>query len=136
MYWQIKVLIIHLTNMNLLFSFPDDGPHTISDFLSMFVLKEHEASDFIRNFAGLNVISHKIDWGTENPKDGKRPKSYLDGKELANATKDLIMDINLMASVDINCISEALKQCKEMNKALYKEFKKSMSCYNMKNNDV
>jgi hypothetical protein len=48
-------------------------------------------------------------------------------KQLADITKQFILDIKLMAAVDLSTVTDSLMLCKEENKPLYQEYKKAMT---------
>lgn len=106
--------------MMILLSF--SGFDIEADFLSTYVLKDPTSRDYIKQ-----VIK---DAKLKSSEPGLKP--LLGRKQLAEATSQFILDVNLMSCVYIDNVADALNSCKEMNKPLFKEFQKAMSCIESK----
>lgn len=87
--------------------------------MATFVLKDPTSAPFVSEC----IQKAKI----KKPTADKAPEKLFSGKELAETTKQFVLDIDLMTSVDVEAVANGLKDSKEMNKPLYKEFQKSMS---------
>jgi tRNA uridine 5-carbamoylmethylation protein Kti12 len=83
--------------------------------LASFVLKDPTTSKYISE----RIENANIQYKTS--------ETLLQGKELAETTSQFIQDIKLMNTVDVDIISDNIKEGKAVNKHLYKEFQKSMS---------